>query len=153
MDPKKVKMVKVKMQMDPEGAIYWLVEMGSGRVCILRHNPGVEMGDSSFFQKVFELRTDLIYFFLISDGKFYVMDSAKKVRVLVQDTITKKLHQEGVFELGKKDKQQLVHTSFDEYSISSGCLHWDSKMFFLLDSSSRDNATWASEDVMLDGYK
>jgi len=41
------------------------------------------MGDAVFIQKVFEFRSELIYFFLIKNGKFYVMDESKKVRVLV----------------------------------------------------------------------
>ena len=43
-----IKMVKVAMQMDKEGAIYWLVEMAANRICILRQNPAAEMGDATF---------------------------------------------------------------------------------------------------------
>jgi len=47
------------------------------------------MGDATFIQQVYEIRSELVYFFLIKNGKFYLMDESKKVRVLVQDPLNK----------------------------------------------------------------
>ena len=80
------------------------------------------------------------------------MDSSKKIRVLSQDQETFMLTQTTTFELAKKDQARIFYSDFDEYTISDQVLHWNDRMFFLLDSKSKDNLTWSSEEIMLENH-
>lgn len=51
--------------------------------------------------------------------------------------------QKTTLELPEKDANTIVYTDFDEYCISEGCLHTNDKLFFLIESKSMDNPTWA----------
>lgn len=55
-------------------------------------------------------------------------------------------------ELPQKDANSIVYADFDEYAISDGVLHSNDRMYFLLNSKSKDNATWASEEIMIDNH-
>lgn len=70
------KMERVFMQQDTYGALYFIMRYDGGKCTILRQNPDAEMGDVEFITKVFEFRSELLYFFLYneSNNKFYIMD-------------------------------------------------------------------------------
>lgn len=73
------------------------------------------------------------------------MDDQKKVRVLHANTETNMWKQVNTLELPERDANKLVYADFDEYCVSEGVLHCNDKLYFLLESKSMDNATWASE--------
>ena len=80
------------------------------------------------------------------------MDDTKKIRQLHGDPETNMWKADQVFTLRERDTAHIVYSDFDEYTISDGVLHKDDKLYFLLDSKSKDNLTWASEQIMLDNH-
>jgi len=44
------------MQMDDQGAIYFVVKLESGLVKIMRVDPNTEMGSSGFIKSIYSLR-------------------------------------------------------------------------------------------------
>lgn len=147
------KMVRVFMFMDPEGSLYWLMKYENDIIRVIRHNPNVEMGDENYFKKIFEFRSEKVYFFLFNDNKFYLMDQSRKIKVLKIDPIKDEMFQESTLELPAKDREQILHVDFDEYMISSGCLHWNDQAFYLIDSKARDNDTWLGCNLFLEGFQ
>lgn len=80
------------------------------------------------------------------------MDDQKKVRVLQPNVETKMWKQTNMLELPERDANALVYADFDEYCVSDGVLHCNNKLYFLLESKSMDNPTWASEPIMIDNH-
>lgn len=118
----------------------------------MRTDPHIEMGADGFVKPVFHLRSSIIYFMLYIQGLFYIMDDTKKIRVLKPNAENYMWKQKTTYELPEKDRSEIVYADFDEFSISAGVLHYNDKMYFLLDSKSKDNATWASDEIMLDSH-
>ena len=74
-------MVRQPMIMDDKGAIYFMIKTAN-QVKVLRTDPLVEMGQNGFIKSVFTLRASRVFFLLYREGLFYLMDEAKKIRVL-----------------------------------------------------------------------
>jgi len=121
-------------------------------VQVMRTDPAVEMGGDGFIKPVFQLRSSRIYFMLARQGLFYIMDDTKKIRVLKPNPDNYMWKQTMTFDIPEKDALAIVYADYDEYTISDGVLHANEKMYFLLDSKAKDNATWASEDVMIENH-
>jgi len=51
--------------------------------------------------------------------------------------------------LCKVDKEIIERTSFDEYAVSPGVVHWNNFAFTMIESKTRDNPTFFSTDLML----
>ena len=49
---------------------------------VLRTNPQIEMGYEGFIEEVYSLTSSKVFFFLLHNGHFYLMDESKKIRVL-----------------------------------------------------------------------
>jgi hypothetical protein len=60
--------------------------------------------------------------------------------------------QTSTLELPEKDLNAIVYADFDEYSISDGVLHYNDRLYFLLDSKAKDNPTYASEAIMIENH-
>lgn len=110
------------------------------------------MGGDGFIKSVYSLRATHIYFLLHREGVFYIMDEQKKIRVLKPNEETQMWVQDTTFELPVKDAKSIVYSDFDEYCISDGVLHANEQMYFLLDSRAKDNATWESQNIMLENH-
>lgn len=85
------------------------------------------MGQSTFIEDVFSFRSEnKIFFFLLGEnGKFYIMDAKKNIKVLEKDPDSNKLNLENQFYLQKKDKEKLIYSAFDNFVVSSNlCIHW-----------------------------
>jgi len=80
------------------------------------------------------------------------MDDQKKIRLCESNKETGMFKQLNTLELPQKDANSLEYADFDEYTISDGVLHCNDRMYFLLNSKSKDNATWASEEIMIDNH-
>ena len=80
------------------------------------------------------------------------MDDQKKIRLCDINPETLKFKQINTLELPERDANAIVYSEFDEYTVSDGVLHSNEKMYFLLDSKAKDNATWASEEIMIDNH-
>ena len=91
------------MIMDKDGAIYFMTRTQQGIVKVLRTNPQVEMGDSQFIKPVYTFRSFTNYFLLFNEGKFYIMDETKKVRVLIPNAETNMWKLSQTLELCEKD--------------------------------------------------
>jgi len=124
----------------------------NGTIKVMRTDPAIEMGDAAFVKSVFTLRSKFIYFMLFHQGLFYIMDDTKKIRVLKPDIETNMWKQKETYELRSVDYSNFVHSDFDEYSISEGVLHSNDHMYYLLDSASKDNETYAKSQIMLDNH-
>lgn len=145
-------MIRQPMIMDDKGAIYFMIKTHQGTVKVLRTDPLIEMGGAGFIKSVFTLRTSQVYFLLFREGMFYLMDDKKKVRVLKPNEDNHMWTQDNTFELPAADAKQIIYSDFDEYCISDGVLHYNDRMFYLLDSRAKDNDTWASANIMLENH-
>ena len=141
------------MIQDPAGAMYFMMKTPGGTVNVLRISPNCEMGSDTFVQNVFSLRSSCIYFLLQHQGQFYIMNDQKKISVLEPNKETNMWKLVSTLELPERDTNNIVYADFDEYAISDGVLHTNEKMYFMLNSKAKDNATWASEDIMLENHK
>lgn len=112
------KMVRQRMVLDEEGAVYFMMKTENDTVRVMRMDPMAEMGDHKFVKTVFSLRSSLIYFLLFYCGRFYLMDDQKKIRVLRPDKETHILKQMTNMELSEKDAASIMHSEFDEFAIS-----------------------------------
>mmetsp|Transcript_1797 Transcript_1797/g.2555 ORF Transcript_1797/g.2555 Transcript_1797/m.2555 type:complete len:208 (+) Transcript_1797:3003-3626(+) len=144
-------MVRQPMIMDDHGALYFMIKTGE-TIKVLRVDPVIEMGGAGFIKSVFSLRSSCIYFLLNRGNTFYIMDDQKKIRVLKPNDETYVWRQDTTFELCQSDAKQIVYSDFDEYCISDGVLQANDRMYFLLDSRAKDNATWDSANVMLENH-
>jgi len=140
------------MIMDNDGAVYFMMHYENGTVKVLRTDPYAEMGGDGFVKTVFSLRSSKIYFLLFHQNQFYLMDEQKKVRVLSANSETYMWKQTNILELPERDANGIVYADFDEYTVSDGVLHFNDKLYFLLESKSMDNPTWASEQIMFDNH-
>lgn len=100
------------------------------------------MGDENFFKPIFEFRSEHVYFFLIHDNQYYLMDASRRVKVLAMDPVKDKLYLKQTLDLHPEDKERLDQVDFDEFMISNGVLHWNDLMFFLIETKARENPTW-----------
>lgn len=155
MKGKGCKMMRIHMQMDKTGSLYWLCRFDGNLVKVFRHNPNAEMGDEDFIQLVYEVRTEVVYFFVfqLHLQKFYLMDATKRIRVLSLNSFTNKFVLEQTLDLCSKDKSLISYTDFDEFTISSGCLHWNKYAFQMIESKAKDNPTWEGEVITIEDYK
>lgn len=81
------------------------------------------------------------------------MDDQKKIRHLQPDSETHMWKLQTTFELPSKDLHDFVYADFDEHSISDGVLHYNDKLYFLLETKAKDNPpTFASETIMIDNH-
>lgn len=147
-----VQMIRQPMILDESGAIFFMMKTPNDTVKVYRADPMIEMGGDGFVKEVFSLRSARIYFFLCHQGQFYIMDDQKKIRLCEANKETNKFKQLTVLELPERDANAIVYAEFDEYTVSDGVLHSNEKMYFLLDSKAKDNATWASEEIMIDNH-
>ena len=145
-------MIRQRMVMDDQGAIYFMMKSANGTVRVNRVNPSAEMGADQFVKTVYQLRSDRVYFLLFQQGQFYLMDDQKKIRLLEPNPENYMWTLKTTLELPLKDQQSIVYADFDEYCISDGVLHANDRMYFLLDSKTKDNPTYASEEIMIDNH-
>jgi len=148
---KGAEMVRQPMIMDDNGALYFMIKTGE-TIKVLRTDPLIEMGGAGFIKSVFSLRSSMVYFLLNRGNTFYLMDDQKKIRMLKPNEETYVWKQLNTFELGEQDAKQIVYSDFDEYCISDGVLHANDRMYFMLDSRSKDNATWDSAIIMQENH-
>lgn len=144
-------MVRQPMIMDDKGAIYFMIKT-QNLIKVLRTDPLVEMGGLGFIKPVFTLRSSRVFFMLFREGLFYIMDDMKKIRVLKPNEENYNWVQESVLELPAADAKSIIYSDFDEYCISDGVLHYNDRMFFMIDQRSKDNETWAAQNVMLENH-
>jgi hypothetical protein len=83
------------------------------------------MGDENFIQEVASIATEKVFFMVVFNQKFYVMDSKMSISKFSQDPNTKMLNQEQSYCLQKADMRLLEHVDFDEYVITNQCFHRD----------------------------
>lgn len=141
------------MIIDSSGAIYFMMKSSTGMIKVMRTDPGAEMGDEKFVKCVYTLRSSKVYFFLQHQEQFYLMDDQKKVRHLQPDSETYMWKLTTTLELPEKDLKDIVYADFDEHSISDGVLHYNDKLYFLLETKAKDNPpTFASEEIMLENH-
>lgn len=81
-----------------------------------------------------------------------MMDDQKKIRLCEPNKDTQMWKQLTTLELPERDMNNIVYNDFDEYCVSDGVLHTNDKLYFLLDSKAKDNATWASQDFMIENH-
>ena len=51
------------------------------------------------------------------------------------------------------DKEDFDRTPFYEFTVSPGTIHYNNKIYTMIESKNRDNPTWYSLDVMLPSYQ
>lgn len=79
------------------------------------------------------------------------MDDKQVIRVLKKDPISHKLVQEKTLHLSKKDRRSVLHSDFDQYSITESCLCRDNNVYFFHESNYKGfsgERTWECENFI-----
>jgi hypothetical protein len=80
------------------------------------------------------------------------MDDTKRVRVLQQDPQTFACSLLTTLIVCQKDKEDFDRTPFDEYTVTTGMIHYNNKTYTMIDNKTRDNNTWLSFETLLPSY-
>ena len=80
------------------------------------------------------------------------MDDTKRIRVLVQDQLTKAFSLMTTLDLCKADKEDFERSPFDEFTVSPGMIHYNNKTYTMIENKTRDNYTWQSLETILPSY-
>ena len=137
---------------DTDGAIYFMMKSTDDTIRVIRADPNAEMGTNDYLKVVFTFYSSLVYFMHEdrSQHQFYIMDDQKKVRVIEPNKETHMWKQKMTYELTEKDAQEIYYCDYAEYAVSGNIIHLDKRMYYLLESKSKDVPTWASSNFMLD---